>query len=267
MSGLLRSEWRKLMAGRAWWALLLALLAVVILVAVGTTRLINANSFGQFQAPTRSLDVDALVQISVQTFVGAALFPLLLGVLVAAGERRHGMAAVTGLAAPQRALVVLAKAVVVAAVGALYGVVAVVVANAAIAVTAGLEGAEGALPLTDPVLLRGAAGAVVAFALWGVIGVGVGAAVGDTTLAVIGSLLWTRVAESAVGLSLSNSGYRAPVVSYLPVTATASLSIALDGARTLVGSVSQSTAVLVLALWAAAFLVLGMVLASRRDLA
>jgi ABC-2 type transport system permease protein len=267
MSGLLRSEWRKLMAGKAWWGLLLGLLAVVIVVAVGTTRLVNANSFGQFQAPTRSLDVDALLQISVQVFVGGAVFPLLLGVLVAAGEHRRGTAAVTYLAAPYRPLVVLAKAVVVALVGAVYGLVAVVVANAAIAVTASLGGVEGELPLTDPVLMRGAAGAVVAFALWGVIGVGVGAAVGNDTIAVIGSLVWVRGFESAVGLSLSNSGNRAPVVSYLPVTATASLSVAVDDARMFAGAVSQPSAALVLAGWAAAFLVLGTWLDSRRDLA
>jgi ABC-2 type transport system permease protein len=122
-----------------------------------------------------------------------ALVVLVAGIVVAAGEQRHGTAIDTFLTTPRRDRVVAAKLAVGAAMGLLTGVVT---ALAAVAVAAGAFAARDAtFPLGDGEVWASLAGTLAYTTLFAVLGVGLGSLVRHQVVAVTAALAWVAVVE------------------------------------------------------------------------
>ncbi|HEX2274848.1 MAG TPA: hypothetical protein VHG90_13315 [Acidimicrobiales bacterium] len=128
-----------------------------------------------------------------------SVLTLVLGILVVTGELRHGTITQTFLITPSRSRVIGAKVVAMALVGLVFGAVASLVVLAIGLPWLAAEDASARL-LSADVLLPLTAG-LASSALFGVIGVGVGALIRNQVAAVVTALVWQFVLESAlVGL-------------------------------------------------------------------
>lgn len=199
----MRAEWRKAVSTRLWWALLIPVVAVSVLVdAVG----------GLFTASVVDLGAPSLVPVSLAAALSlTSPFPVLYGVVTAAGEFRHRTVTTTYLLAPRRGAVQVAKSIVAAAVGAGYALVA-----ALVGIPAGLI-ARSATP-DGGVLLGVVAVGVAVWALWAVLGVGIGTLVPNLAGALTGTLIYLLVGELLISLLLNraDSVLVARLSSYLP---------------------------------------------------
>ena len=187
MRHLVAAEFQKLFTTRLWVWLLLASIAITALYA--SLNLAFADNDVTFPLSTPQGQRTLLA-------VGAgAATPLaaVLGAIVMTGEFRHRTATTTFLITPQRGRIVWAKLATAGIVGAGYGIACVVVTMAiawpwlgALGIT--LDPTAGDIPAT-------LTGVVLAVALFGVIGVGLGALVGEQVVAVVGLLVYLFVIE------------------------------------------------------------------------
>lgn len=189
MSDLIRAELLKLRTTRVPYGLLGAALALTVLGVVGT--ILTAGRDGA--PPIESTE-------AIRNVLGAGgtatIFTLVLGILVVTGEFRHGTITQTFLVAPIRSRVVKAKLVAVLAAGFAFGALASLVTAvvsvpwlAAKDVSVSLLSADVAVPVLA---------VVASAALFGVIGVGVGALIRNQVAAIVVALLWQFVLESIV---------------------------------------------------------------------
>lgn len=243
----LERTWRT----RTTWVLSAAMLVVAGLVAAGATH--HSVAGASTLAASAPVAVDNPVNELRTAFGGVAalrVFVMLLGVLSVTTEYHHGDIVWRFLAEPRRGVVVAAKAVSCALVGAL---LAVLTLQAAFLVMC-LYGSPGAtLGLTVGEATHRVVGSVVGVALAGVMGVGIGAAIRNQTAAVVGTLIAVLVAEPVVTALLPK------VAAYLP---TAAASAAAGNG----GSAGWAVGFAVSAVWAAASVVTGSVLCARTDL-
>jgi ABC-2 type transport system permease protein len=183
------------------------------------------------------------------------LIALLLGVLGTAGEYRHQTITTTFLASPRRRQVVVAKLAAHAMVGAALGVLSVAVATA-VAVP-WLRSSGIPVELAGDVLGVGV-GLVVSAALYGALGVSIGALVRNQTTAVAVVLVWLLAVEGLVGDVFTGSD----VVDWLPAAAGRALvhGASSDGLPAVAAAALFATYVVVLAGAAVRFTV-------RRDVA
>jgi ABC-type transport system involved in multi-copper enzyme maturation permease subunit len=159
---------------------------------------------------------------TVTTVTGfAMLFAAVLGSIIANGEFRHTTATLTYLTTPQRSRVLAAKAVAGSCAGALFGLVAGVIATGAGLVFATAHG--GHVALSAGTLAGHVAGAVAGGALLGALGVGIGSLVRSQLATVIGIFVWAIVIESGIG------GLFTAVRPYLPYSAATTLAGAKPG--------------------------------------
>jgi ABC-2 type transport system permease protein len=125
-------------------------------------------------------------------FVGA-LFAALLGALSMTTEIRHGTIRATFLVTPQRGRVVAAKVVVNTLLGAGFGLAASALAAAVGTAALWVRGIDVRLDGGDEALL--VVGGAAAAALWGAIGVGIGAVVRSQVPTVVGIAAWLLFVE------------------------------------------------------------------------
>jgi len=233
-----RSELLKLRTTRTAVVLALGLYAISLIAVVGSLILSD------------SLDQSA--QADLPGSAGfAVLFAILFGILVMTGEYRHGTATPTFLATPQRERVLIAKACA-AAVGGLTLALSALVLVYVVAVPWLLVTGESVL-LFEREPLRGALGLIAASAIWGALGVGVGAVVRSQVGAMIGTLVWFLIAEPLVGHLLSG------VSPYLP---GAALGAIFEGSEDLSSLAGAAVSVG----YAAVFCLAGTILTVRRDI-
>lgn len=185
-----------------------------------------------------------------------AILPMvLLGALAMTGENRHRTLAATLLAEPRRRLVLAAKALVA-------GGMALVWALVATAVTAGvarvLLADRGVEHLADAPaqLQRTMIVLPIVLALFAVIGVALGALVGNQVVGVLVPTLWLLVVEPNAAPALLGDAAR-----FLPGTAA---QIAVGSP--LAGTVSWWFGLVCLAVWAVALLVAASVALESRDI-
>jgi hypothetical protein len=199
---LFAAELLKLRTIRVTLGFALAVIALAGLFAAGN---IGSPPEGGRRAPGYQFD---LVLTAV---FPAVMLALLLGILLFTNEFRHGTIARTLLAAPRRPVLVGVKLLA----GAAAGVALVVLAIATAAVVAVIW-----LSIIDiPLELVDASGAVwrgiVATALIGALGAGVGGFVHSQVGALVGTLVWLFVAEPIVWVLLGLVDVEA-VADYLP---------------------------------------------------
>lgn len=187
MNALVAAELLKLRTTRTTWALLAGMLALVALgVSVGVARGIH---------PPVATDDELRRTFSA---AGAGwLFVLALGVLATAGEFRHGTAARTFLAEPRRARVVFAKIAALGIAGLCFGLIATA---ATLALALPWLRARGVhVSVADAAVWRVVVGSIATTAVYGPIGVAVGALLRNQFAALIAVCAWGLGVEPALG--------------------------------------------------------------------
>lgn len=248
--GLVRAETRKTLSTSSWWALLIpaGLLGMLVtLIMAAGSGLGFSPSFAQL--------------IGLDFF--SAKFAVLFGAVCATAEYRHRTITTSFLTAAGRAQLVLAKTVVAAVVGAGYGVVCAACGLLGMVLGGGdLSGGTGSA-------LRLSAMAVLLFALWAVLGVGVGMLISNQLAAIVLVLVYLMLAEKML-VNLVALGDFGHIDDYVPGgAATATLNqLADDGL--LGGGLTASSSpwwatLLVFAGYAVLAVLAGTAVAQRRD--
>jgi ABC-type transport system involved in multi-copper enzyme maturation permease subunit len=264
VTGLVRSELRKLFTTRMWWGLLIGLTAssAALAVLIGATAGLDTGGGG---TPSAGIDDPATVRSTYTAGLGIAyLFALALGILGMAGEYRHQTITATVLASPRRLRIVMAKLVALCLFGIGYGVVTVGAGLAAGIPVIAIRG--GALRLTTDGVPRALLLAVVAVALWTVLGLGVGTLLRNQVLALLLSIGIAWIAEPLIAFGLNALDLGA-VARFFPSQATSAIAEPSGGG----GPVSIDLlpwwgGVLVLVGYATLSGALGAVLTLRRDI-
>jgi ABC-2 type transport system permease protein len=206
MIKLVRSELLKIRTTNAWWLFAvgaLGLLAVAfaynalfahILFDETSTEGMSGDEAATFSAQSSSVYQAANLLTSGQFF--GLLFVMLVGILVVTNEFHHQTATTTFLTTPRRTLVILAKLLTAALCGAGLWLVSTAINIPATMIFLSTEHVSnhlGETPITRAILLN-----LLAYTLWGILGVGFGvlirSQIGATVTAVVLYLIGTTVA-------------------------------------------------------------------------
>lgn len=181
----LRSE---LLKQRSTQTTLFLFLAMVGFVALAVTMHVIALSPARLSTNAHQLDVFQIGTRAAMIFAGLA------GALAITAEIRFGTIRPTFLVEPRRSPVVVAKLAVGALAGIVYGLLAEGLMAAAAATAFSIRGIPNELTGGD--YARILAGGGAAAALWAIIGVGVGALIGNQVATLVGILAWMFLVES-----------------------------------------------------------------------
>lgn len=246
MKALVAAEFLKLRTTRAWIGYLLALLALSAIVAAAF-----AGSADLFSTDGSELSRDIVSGSTV-----AGLIALLIGIVMVTAEWRHDTITRTFLVMPRRLRVLMAKELAALLVGALLAVIGVITV---LAVAIPVLAKRDASFVFDSGVAVSSGQVVLASALWGAIGVGVGALVKSQTFALVAAILWFVLVEGIVVALLGLADLDA-VRDFLPGSALG----ALDGS--VEDQLSPAVGGLVGLAYAVGFGALGYLRVSRSDI-
>jgi ABC-2 type transport system permease protein len=186
---LIKSEIRKVLYVRANWGILLASVVISIISVVITPFIFEAGNVGGGLTLDSPQAIDAVYANAISGYI----FVIILGIMLMAGEYRHGTAVATFLARPKREIVLAAKLGIAAIVGAVFMLISVWASIlAGIIVLAGFDNA--AAPSSGTFLNLTIAG-LVSGAILAVIGVAIGALLKSQMLAIVFSLVYLFVID------------------------------------------------------------------------
>jgi ABC-2 type transport system permease protein len=197
---LIKSEFRKVLYARANWGILIAGIAISALSVVTTPFIYEAADLGLGFGVQTVEGIDAVYANAISGYI----FVIILGIMLMAGEYRHGTAAATFLTSPKREFVLFAKLGVAAIVGALFMLITAWISIIAGIIT--LSRFEEAVSPSSDLFLNLTLTAVVAGAVFGVIGVSVGALLKNQMLAIVFSLIYLFVIDPLLLLLFSEVG-------------------------------------------------------------
>jgi ABC-2 type transport system permease protein len=242
MTGQVTAELLKIRSTRTTIGLALGMIALIVLFALLSGLLTKAPDLMSTQ--------DQLGLLSVGSFSG--VFSALAGIMLITSEYRYGTIRPTFLFTPRRSRVLAAKLAAGLLAGLAFGV-----AGQALGFGIGIaildaRGIPYAPDTGATALVLG--GTVVASALWGAIGVGLGAILRNQVGAIIALLAWGFVVENLLFAFVPSVGRFAPVHAEngLFGLTTRHLLSPAAGAATLIA-------------WTAVLAAIGGVLAARRD--
>ena len=203
----LHSEWIKLWSLRSTYWTVLATLAAMLLIAVmlGVASMVEDGAGGP----------DGQMAIGM-SYSFAQVAVAVLGVLTITGEYATGMVRSTLAAVPTRLPALAAKAVLVAGVGFLLGVVGVALSYLA---SYPLLGADGAASLSDPEVRRIFWGSGLYLAAVGLFGLAIGAIIRHTAGAVTFVLGVLLLLSTLWQLLMMTSDWFTASYAYLPSVA------------------------------------------------
>lgn len=264
VSAAVRAELIKATTTWLWWGLLGIALALVALNVGFFAALAPADAEGAELFPLPLVTTtEGQVAVLGGGFQAGYLLAAVLGALLATADHRSGTIAPTYLAVPRRGRVALAKAVVAALLGLLYGIA---VQLGALLVTVGILLARGVdlVPASDlarPLLLG-----VVGTAVWSLIGLSFGLLVRNQVVALVSLVLVLFLLDPLVGFVLSGVGEAGgvdleAVGAYLLTNASTAVVEGFTGSKLL----PWWGGLLVLLVWAGVLGALGWRTALRRD--
>lgn len=260
----LAAEFRKVFSTRIWWVLALVLFGYVGFntAAIGFAFTLAPDGGGM---PPFAPEMLTALVYSLATSTGY-VFPVIFGALMVTAEIRYRTLATAFLATPQRGLVLAAKAVVGLVVGAVFGVVGAAASVGAGAPLLEVAGQSSLLGEGETWALIGRI--VLAMALWGVVGVGVGVLVPSQIGSVVGIIAFTLLIEPILRTAAAFLEPLAGIGKFLPGAAGdalvgASIFSVVPGAGVDVLEWWQGG--LVLAAYAVVFGAIGAVTTWRRD--
>ena len=221
------SEFQKVFTTRMWWLLAILLAAYVAFMSGGLGAFLGwasenpdaAASAGGTTTVPAGTELAPLIY-SFASSVGY-VFPVLLGALAVTGEFRHKTLTPTFLAEPHRTVVLSAKFLSQLVVGAGLGVVAFAVSVGAGAAALAGFGLDTGLDSSDTWALIGRG--VLAMALWGAIGVGLGVLVVNQVAAIVIVIAFTQFVEPILRVVASLSDVTASIGRFLPGAASDAL--------------------------------------------
>ena len=245
MSALVGAELLKLRTTRAWIGFVLAVLAVSAIGAAATVGTATDLDLG-----TTNLSRDVIHSSLLAGFIA-----FLIGITLVTSEWRHGTITRTFLITPRRERVLAAKELAAMTVGVALAVVALVLVLAIAIVWLAIDGSSFGF---DADVAESLARVLLSAALWGALGVGVGAVIQSQTPALVIAILWILVVEPLVR-ALLDLVDAARVGDYLPGAALASFEGGADEVLTpwAGGAVGLC--------WVIAFGLAGYLRISRRD--
>jgi ABC-2 type transport system permease protein len=183
MRSLLSAEWLKLRTTRLLYGTIPAAIGISIAAVAGTILSGHAAELGSPDGVRRVFSVTG----------AGAIVVLVVGILIATGEFRHGTAVDTFLTTPRRRDVITAKLLTGAGLGLAVGVVT---ALAAIGTASLLYPQLGAsFELLSREVWLSASGTLVYTTLFAVVGVSVGALLRNQVFAITGALAWIAIVE------------------------------------------------------------------------
>ena len=247
MNQLIRTELLKQRTTRTFVA---AVAAVPALVALVTWVVLDAAGTNG----NEPLSPDSLAQAVGSPHSIVTVIALVLGILGMAGEHRHQTITTTFLAVPRRRDVVVAKLAAHALTGAALGLLSV--AAALVVAVPWLQTNDIAIHV-DGDLAGISLGLVGASALYGALGVSIGALVRNQTAAVAVVLGWLLAVEGIIGDVFAGSSF----VDWLPVAAGREI-VHAGGTS---GGLSAPVAAAIFTAYVAGFAVLAARLTLRRD--
>jgi ABC-2 type transport system permease protein len=256
MNNTLKAEFRKLIAQRGTWWLLLAAVLFGLLNTISAFYSVKLNAvpgLPPLDTPEGALNVYANAP-------GAYLFSMILGSLIVTGEFRHGTAIATFLAQPKRTVVLVAKL----AVGAIAGlIVQLIVTITSIAAVFPFMQSVNAATLESSDMLRITWAGILSGVVLGVVGVGVGSLIRNQVITVVGSIIWLLLVEGMLIAFFSGIG------KWLMTGAIAGiLDVSYESGPISFGkdALSPTAATFLLLAYAMAFAVIGAVTTLRRDI-
>lgn len=220
-----RSELTKQFTTAMWWILLIVLVVYIGSTAGGLGAALGSVAGGTVGADSvgvPALDpaaVPALIY-SLATAVGY-VFPLLIGTLLVTGEFRHQTLTPTFLATPRRGIALSGKVLAGAVMGVLCGVIALVATVGPGAGMLAAFGVDTALGSSDTWAMLGRI--VIAFVLWVLVGIGVGALVRNQVAAVVGVIAFTQFVEPIIRTVATVVDGLSSVLQFLPGAASDAL--------------------------------------------
>ncbi|WP_194410269.1 ABC transporter permease [Microbacterium cremeum] len=211
-----RAETTKQFTTSMWWILAIVLVAYIGSAAAGIAAVFAGTASGALPAgDTPTLPAEQLPPLlySMATAVGY-VFPLLIGTLIVTTEFRHQTLTPTFLATPRRGRVLVAKLAVGVLLGALFGVLGIFASVAPSAGILAAFGLETEFTSVDTWAMIGRM--LLAYVLWALIGVGIGAVVRNQVGAIVGVLVFTQFLEPIVRLAASYVEVLADAARFLP---------------------------------------------------
>lgn len=188
MKALISAELFKLRTVRTGWVLMGTVVAITMLsVAAAVAGLADAN---------QDLESPEGVKAVLHVAGSGALFVLMLGITITAGEYRHRTAVDTFLTTPKRSQVLLAKLISALSTGVVYGLVATTVAVVTAVIAYQVKGLS--LPLGGAMFWQILIGAVVYAALFGGLGASIGSLIRNQMVAIIVTIAVLIIAEPMV---------------------------------------------------------------------
>jgi len=258
---LVRSELRKITTTRLWWGLLIGAVVYTVIQAAANAAFAGVDpGAGQPAAP--GLDTPEAIRTvyASSAFQGAYIFAMILGITGMTGEYRYQTITPTFLVSPKRSRVVTAKMLAHLVMGVVYGV-----AGLAAAVTVGgtviaLRGFD--LGFGADRLFPSMALAVVAVALWTLIGIGIGTLIRNQIVAILVAILLTFLIEPLLTIALDAADL-AGIGKFFPGNASSAL---MAPGNTFVEYLDWWAGGLVLLGYALVLAGLGVLLNIRRDI-
>jgi ABC-2 type transport system permease protein len=216
--------------------------------------------FGVIAGGLSGGETDFAERLNQRELVGngafAAVFAAMIGVMAMTSEFRHGTIRATFVFTPARMRVVSAKVIASLAVGAAFGLL-----GAALALGVGMAVIRGRgfdLLIDGGDVRRLLVGTIIASALWAGLGVGLGAIVRNQVLAIVGLFVWVFVIEILVFQFLPGVGRYAPGAAGTAMTGD---TVGDSSVHLLSGPAGGA----LLASYAAAFVLAGALVTTRRD--
>jgi ABC-2 type transport system permease protein len=253
MINLLRAEWRKVTTIKLGWGMLLGAMAVSALFVVA--QIASNGAARSVALPLTSPSTQKAIAATAST---AYLFSIVVGIILITTEFRHFTSRPTFLIEPRRGLVIVAKIVVAAVVGVIYGVACAAVTAAVMIPWFAAKGIT--IGWISYGVLQSLIADIIVIAIFAVVGIGLGVLIRNQIAAVIGALVYLFVLEPLINI--------VPVIQnvypYLPGAAAA----AITGAGRGLGN-SQLDALqggLVLLGWGLLFAAGGWIFTIRRDI-
>jgi hypothetical protein len=256
----LRSEAVKLFTTRLWLWLgvtLVGLTGVLIFLIVNSVE----DADEEFYGPDFS--VEEMAEMVTFTSAFAYAIAAVLGILGLTGEYRHQTITATLLAVPRRLDVLRAKLVLYGIVGGVCGLLfSFVVAVVALPM---LDGKGYDISLSDGVVAGSLSGVVLVSALFGMLGVAIGALLRNQALAITATIIYLFVVENILLIVESIADY----YPYLPGAAARAVTfenVELDGDSP-IDLLSAGQSAFVLLAWVLGLALIGWLITLRRDVA
>ena len=218
---LVRAEFKKISSTRLWWGLLIGAVVFSMIQAAVNAAFAGVDP-GAGQPATPGLDTPEAIRsvYAMSMFGGTYIFALILGITGMTGEYRYQTITSTFLVSPRRSRVVVAKMLAHLVMGAFFGVVALAGTVLAGAVVIGVRGADlgfGAERLWPTMGL-----AVLAVAIWTLVGIGIGTLIRNQIVAILLAVFVTFLIEPILTFALAAIDLDW-LVKWLPTNASSAL--------------------------------------------